>query len=54
MRPDRVTSWSKMVIVHEVQVVSKSLPGDFVGIAVVWVSTPVVVKAWQSHEDGES
>ena len=52
-----------MVIVHEVQVpgdVSKLLPGDFVGnwsIAVVWVSTPVVVKAWQvveSHEDGES
>ena len=58
-----ITSWSKMVVVHKVQVpgdVTETLPWDSVcnrGIEEVWISAPVVINGWQvvdPHEDRES
>ena len=54
-----IFSWSKVVIVHKVQVsgdVPEALSGYFVSdgsIACVLVSTPIVVNSWKVHDPHE-
>ena len=55
-----IFSWSKVVIVHKVQVlgdVPEALSGYFVSdgsIACVLVSTPIVVNCWKVHDPHEN